>query len=134
MSLKPDHKLEKIAYMQFPFRMGDQGAQTSTRVEHIREQIEQIIYTIPGERVYRETFGAGVKSLVFEPNQHALAKFISDQLKIAIEPSLQGEIDPLSLAITVRVSPDDAAKLEIDISYLLAAIGHRDRFTMTVGR
>ena len=40
------------------------------RVRHIREQIEQVLFTDPGERVFRPEFGAGVRRLVFEPSTH----------------------------------------------------------------
>ncbi len=39
-------------------------------VRHIREQIEQVLFTDPGERVFRPELGAGMRQLVFEPNTH----------------------------------------------------------------
>ncbi len=52
---------------------GAQRACTGLRhitVRHIREQIEQVLFTDPGDRVFRPEFGAGVRRLVFEPNSH----------------------------------------------------------------
>ena len=36
--------------------------------DHIRDLIEQVLFTSPGERVMRPDFGAGLLALVFEPN------------------------------------------------------------------
>ena len=132
MSRAPDHNLPQIAYMQFPFRIDEQGAKTSTRIEHIRQQIEQVIYTIPEERVFREKFGAGAKRLVFEPNTKVLANYIKDQLKTSLQPILAGEIDPLSLQIVTSSEEQNQAVLLVEISYLLTTVGYRDRFTLKV--
>ena len=39
----------------------------------IRDMIEQILFTSPGERVMRPDFGCGLKQLVFMPASDALA-------------------------------------------------------------
>jgi phage baseplate assembly protein W len=41
--------------------------------DHIRDMIEQILFTNPGERVMRPDFGCGVRQLVFMPASDALA-------------------------------------------------------------
>ncbi len=40
---------------------------------HLRDLIEMVIFTAPGERVMRPTFGSGVLGLVFAPNSEELA-------------------------------------------------------------
>jgi uncharacterized protein len=35
--------------------------------DHIRDLIEQVLFTSPGERVNRPTFGSGLLQLVFAP-------------------------------------------------------------------
>ena len=54
-----DHRLPTQSYMRFPFEIDRDGAVTSDRARHVREQIEQVLLTIPGERVFRPEFGAG---------------------------------------------------------------------------
>ena len=44
-----------------------------TRGDHIRDLIEQVLFTSPGERVMRPDFGSGLLALVFEPNSTTLA-------------------------------------------------------------
>ena len=55
---------------------------------------------IPGERVFRPEFGAGVQRLVFEPNNNALATVLTRRLQSSLQAALQGEVDPKSLHIT----------------------------------
>ena len=60
--------------LTFPFHIGDLGAPaTSPRTLAVRQQLEQLLFTIPGERVNRPTFGCGVQRLVFggcSPESH----------------------------------------------------------------
>jgi uncharacterized protein len=41
--------------------------------DHIRDMIEQVLFTAPGERVNRPDFGSGLLQLVFAPNSDELA-------------------------------------------------------------
>ena len=47
--------------------------ETADEDAHIRQMIEQILFTIPGERVNRPDFGSGLMQLVFQPNSDELA-------------------------------------------------------------
>jgi phage baseplate assembly protein W len=61
-------------YVDHPYRFDARGrtAETSTS-EHIRDLIEQVLFTAPGERVNRPDFGCGLQRLVFAPNSDELA-------------------------------------------------------------
>lgn len=57
-----------------PFHFDSAGRTAqATEEEHIRDMIEEVLFTVPGERVNRPTFGCGLLNLVFEPNSDALA-------------------------------------------------------------
>jgi hypothetical protein len=43
--------------------------------EHIRDLIEQVLFTSPGERVNRPDFGSGLRQLVFAPNSDERAAY-----------------------------------------------------------
>mgnify|MGYP002779604165 FL=1 len=61
-------------YLAFPFAPDARGRSASVdRARHIREMIEQVLFTAPGERVMRPEFGCGVKELLFQPASDALA-------------------------------------------------------------
>ena len=53
----------------FPFQPDAYGrAMRAADGEHIRDLIEQVLFTSPGERVNRPDFGSGLLTLVFGPN------------------------------------------------------------------
>jgi len=116
--------------MKFPLRWGKDGPALSDRREHVREQIEQLLYTDPGERVFRPEFGVGVRTLVFEPNDSALRELTKQRLVASLADALQGEVDPKSLQVSVRT---EGEKLIIDVSYALATIGHTEKQEFVIG-
>jgi phage baseplate assembly protein W len=60
--------------IDFPFRFDGRGRTAdASDDDHIREMIEQVLLTAPGERVNRPTFGSGTAQLVFAPNSDVLA-------------------------------------------------------------
>ena len=125
-------RLTDPPYLKFPLRINSSGAKHATRAEHIRGQIEQVLYTLSGERVFRPEFGAGVKALVFEPNASALWQVTEKRISAALIESLAGEVEPKSIKVTVA---GDHERLIITIAYVLAAIGFEDQheFTFSAG-
>ena len=123
-------ELTTPVYMAFPFRVTADGPAISDRSSHIREQIEQVLFTNPGERVFRPEFGAGVKALIFEPNSTVLWDLTRKRLSASLAEALQGEVDPRTLEIEVE---GEEEKLKVVISYTLATIGHSERHEILVG-
>jgi Bacteriophage baseplate protein W len=99
--------------MTFPFQTSDRGvAATSARGEVIRQQLEQLLLTIPGERVNRPDFGCGIQRLVFSgasPETAAGAEYI-------IATSIRRHLRDLVRLDAVRVTVD-ATTLFVDILY-----------------
>ncbi len=61
----------EIAY---PFRIDSRGRTASSDANrHIRDLIEQVLFTMPGERVNRPDYGCGLMQLIFAPNSSELA-------------------------------------------------------------
>ena len=122
-------RLTDPPYLAFPLRIAGGAPRLAGRSEHIRGQIEQVLFTLPGERVFRPEFGAGVKALLFEPNDTPLWQITRRRLLASLADALQGEVDARS--IEVEVAGDDE-RLTISIAYTLAVIGHRERQLFTV--
>jgi phage baseplate assembly protein W len=122
-----DHKLPTQSYMRYPFEIGSEGAVTSDRAQHVREQIEQVLFTIPGERVFRPDFGAGVRRLVFEPNNAALATVTEKRLRFSLEEAVRGEVEPKMLQIEVTRPDDQSETIVISIGYRLSTTGEADK-------
>jgi hypothetical protein len=130
-------RLTDPTYLSFPFELGAEGPRTVRRREHVREQIEQVLFTVAGERVFRLEFGAGVKRLVFEPYTEALREMTHKRLSAALTDVLLGEVDPKTLE--VEVTPADEAgavlgeqRLVIKVSYRLATINSSETQTVVV--
>jgi phage baseplate assembly protein W len=102
--------------------MAKEGAETSERADHIREQIMQVIFTSPGERVFRPEFGFGARQHVFEPNAIPLWEAVRSRLHGSLVEALAGEVDPKTIRVTAGAPPDSPETLLVTITYLLAAI------------
>lgn len=118
-------------YMAFPLRIGKDGATTSRRQAHVRQQIEQVLFTNPGERIYRSQFGAGLQQRVFEPNNTQLEQDIRQKLVSSLVDVLQGEVDPKTFSVSTE-SRDEM--LYITVSYQLATIGQWENYEFSYGQ
>lgn len=123
-------QLSSPRYLAFPLRIGAGGAGLADRSRHVRDQIEQVLFTNPGERVFRPDFGAGLRSLIFEPNTSALAEITKKRLLSALAEALAGEVDARSLGIEVV---GEGEELAITITYTLATLGHSESHKLLVG-
>jgi hypothetical protein len=81
---------------------------------HIRDLIEQVLFTTPGERVNRPTFGTGILQFVFAPNSAEVA----GTLQFLIEGALTQWLGDLLELRGVEVLSDDAT-LQISIAYVI---------------
>lgn len=129
-------RLTDTTYLAFPLRIDANGPATAGRERHVRQQIEQTLFTAAGERVFRPEFGAGVRRLVFEPFSAALAELTRKRLAAALTEVLRGEVDPKTLSIEVtggNGAPDADGRLELTVSYRLATINREETHVLTVG-
>lgn len=126
----PRRRLADPPYLSFPLRVGDGAPQIDTRAQHIRGQIEQVLFTMVRERAHRPEFGAGVKALLFEPNAAPLWQVTQRRLSSALAEALAGEVEPKSLE--VEVDGEDA-QLQIRVAYTLAAIGQHEEHSFSFG-
>jgi phage baseplate assembly protein W len=102
-------------YLAYPYSFDNSGATAQTDLNrHIRDMIEQILLTSPGERVNRPNFGCGVAQLVFAPNSDVLA---AAQQQV-IHSSLQQWLSDLIRVQGVDVSAQDS-QLLITIRYTI---------------
>ena len=117
-------KLVDATYLSFPLRVDSNGPVTNGRGDHVREQIEQILFTDPMERVFRPHFGAGVRRLVFEPNSSSLWKTAHGRLLSSLTDALVGEVDPKTLDLTLDGTDET---LTLTVSYKLATIDRTEQ-------
>jgi phage baseplate assembly protein W len=99
-----------------PYHFDSRGrtAEPTSEERHIRDLLEQLIFTAPGERVNRPTFGSGVLNLVFAGNSPELAS----AAQLMIQGALQQWLAELVLVEGVRVVSRDA-ELHITVGYVV---------------
>jgi phage baseplate assembly protein W len=99
----------------YPMRIDGRGRTgDATRDEHIRQMIEQLLFTAPGERVNRPDFGTGVMQLVFAPNNKELATATEFMIQGALQQWL-GEVIKVE---SVQVEAMESS-LRISIQYVI---------------
>jgi phage baseplate assembly protein W len=74
--------------------------------------IEQVLFTSPGERVNRPTFGCGVLSLIFTPNSPELAA----TTQFLVQGALQQWLGSLIGLESVQVEAEEAT-LRVTVTY-----------------
>jgi Bacteriophage baseplate protein W len=101
--------------VDYPFHFDDRGrAAGAGDDEHIRDLIEQTLFTTPGERVNRPTFGSGLLQLLFAPNSEALAA----AAQLTVQSSLQQWLCDLIEVASVQIRGEDSA-LRVSVQYVI---------------
>ena len=103
----------------FPFAVDGRGRTAGTDYQaHVRDMIELLLFTAPGERVMRPDFGCGLLDLTFEPNSPELAA----TLQISIQAQLQRWLGDVITAVALDVTSTGDV-LRVTISYVVRATG-----------
>ena len=103
----------------FPYAFDGRGRTRDADDErHIRDMIEQLLFTAPGERVNRPTFGSGAQQLVFAPNSDALAA----ALKLSVQAGLQQWLGDVIDVTDVQVETNDST-LRLEVRYVVRRTG-----------
>jgi uncharacterized protein len=116
--------------IDYPFHFDSRGRTAGVGDDaHIRDMIEQLIFTNPGERVNRPDFGSGVLQLIFAPNSPELAAALQFTLQAALQRWLGDLIDLQALEVASQDST-----LIVDIQYIVRRSNQSQtaRFTRTV--
>ena len=113
--------------LDYPFRIDSRGrtAQTSDH-DHIRDLIEQVLFTGPGERVNRPTFGSGLLQLLFMPTSDELAT----ATQFLIQGALQQWLGDVVQVEAVAVERDDAA-IRVNVQYVVRRTQERQVAQLT---
>lgn len=101
--------------IRYPLRINGRGRTADASPdEHIRQMIEQVLFTSPGERVNRPTFGTGLQQLLFAPNSGELAS----ATEFMVQGALQEWLGELIQVVAVKVESQEAT-LEITVQYIV---------------
>lgn len=101
--------------IDYPFDIDRRGrTATTSGADHIRDMIEQVLFTNPGERVNRPDFGSGLLQMVFAPNSPELAAALQFTLQAALQRWLGDVIELRALEVT-----SEDSTLAIDVQYAI---------------
>jgi phage baseplate assembly protein W len=108
-----------MSAIAFPFRLDRTGRTArATPDAHVREMIEQVLFTSPGERVNRPLFGSGLVGLVFAPAGPEVVAAAQMQTQGALQHALDEVVQIRAVAVDTK---DNV--LTIAISYLVRETG-----------
>ena len=111
----------------FPFAFDSRGRTAgAARDDHVRQMIEQLIFTNPGERVNQPELGSGLLQLVFAPNSPELAATVRFTLQAALLRYLGDVVSVSELEVTAT-----DATLSIVIDYVVRETGLAQQATFT---
>jgi phage baseplate assembly protein W len=98
----------------FPYQFDPRGRTAQAGDDdHIRQMIQQVLFTAPGERVNRPTFGSGLMQVVFAPNSDTLAS----ATQLLVRGALQQWLGDLIQVDDVQVDSQDST-ISVTVIYL----------------
>jgi len=116
-------------HFNYPFRINQNGriATTVGDEDHIRQLIEQVLFTVQGERVNRPTFGTNINQLVFALNSNELAA----ATQFLVQGALQQWLGDLIKVESVKTESEEST-LRVLVEYSIRR--NQERRTQTFSR
>lgn len=116
--------------VDFPFHVDGRGRTAGTGVDdHVRDLIEQVLFTAPGERVMRPDFGSGLLGLTFEPGGPELAA----TTQYLVQGALQQWLGHLVAVDAVEVAHAEGT-LSVTVSYVVLRTRERATASFSASR
>lgn len=116
--------------LAFPPRVGANGQMLWSEGEsNVRESVEIILRTRPGERILLPDFGCALERFLFEPNTVSTLRLIQEEVKRALtrwEPRIQ--LDD----VVVETNEIDPRVVDITIFYTLVATQVREKASLSL--
>ncbi len=119
-----------MLHVDYPYHADGRGRTATTGdADYVRDLIEQVLFTSPGERVNRPEFGSGLLQLVFAPNSDVLAGAV----ETSVQASLQRWLGDVVQVEAVDVTRRDA-ELGVRVRYVVRRTQQRvvTEFSRTV--
>jgi uncharacterized protein len=97
----------------FPYQI-DRNGRTATidLNDHISQMIEQVLFTMPGERVNQPTLGTNVKQLVFSP----LSDEMATATRLIVQGALQQWLGNIIILNSVQVTVQEST-IQVQVLY-----------------
>jgi phage baseplate assembly protein W len=101
--------------IDYPLHFDSRGrSATTSDDDHIRDMIEQFLFTNAGERVNRPDFGSGLLQMIFAPNSPELAAAVQFTVQGGLQRWLGDVIEVRAVEVTSVEST-----LRVEVKYLV---------------
>jgi phage baseplate assembly protein W len=115
-------------YTDYPYHFASDGLTArTTRADYVRDLLEQLLLTRPGERLTRPELGAGLADLLFGPLSPEVAAAAQMLVELSIQQHLSNEI--AEARVSVRI---EGSALLVDVKYTIVATGEPGETTIPV--
>jgi phage baseplate assembly protein W len=101
----------------------------SSGPQSVRESIQVILQTEPGERIMRPSFGGGLTQFLYEPNTLSTRRQIEERTRRALarwEPRAAVE------QVSAEKAPEDPDAVVLTITYTVRDTGAQERVRLTL--
>jgi len=98
--------------VNFPYQFDGRGRTLDPVADYVRQLVEQVLFTSPGERVNLPDFGSGLLQLTFAPNSPEMAAATQMTVQGALQKWLSGYIKVQSVVATAQES-----RLTVSVMY-----------------
>lgn len=104
--------------VSFPFQFDGRGRTADPMADYVRQLVEQVLFTSPGERVNMPDFGSGLLQVPFTPNSSEIATAIQFTVQGALQKWLSAYIKVLSVVASAQESA-----LTVTVTYMMLNTG-----------
>ncbi len=113
----------------YPYQLDRRGRTAGAAEDrHVRDLVEQVLFTAPGERVNRPDFGSGLLRLAFEPNSDVLVTTTQFTVQAALQRWLSDRIEIEAVEVA-----NVESTLRITVAYRVRRTGRREVATFEQG-
>jgi hypothetical protein len=98
--------------VNFPYHFDGRGRTKDALADYVRQLVEQVLFTSPGERVNLPDFGSGLLQLPFAPNSVEMAAATQFTVQGALQKWLSNYVKVQSV-----VASSDEAVITVTVSY-----------------
>src|ERR1700733_909840 len=88
--------------VNFPYQFDGRGRTADPGSDYLRQLVEQVLFTSPGERVNLPDFGSGLLQLAFAPNSVELAAATQFSVQAALQKWLGSYVKVQSVVATAQ--------------------------------
>src|SRR5580704_13283150 len=99
--------------VNFPFQFDGRGRTADPAADYVRQLVEQVLFTSPGERVNLPDFGSGLLQLPFAPNSIEMAAATQFSVQAALQKWLANYVKVQSVVATAQ-----DATLTVTVTYI----------------